>query len=53
MHYAGKVFDLVSFAAQESNATVFLSSESESKIGMRADRVLILSFNYFSDYFPC
>ncbi|KAG6661591.1 hypothetical protein CIPAW_03G184600 [Carya illinoinensis] len=39
---SGKVFDLVSFAAQESNATVFLSSESESKIVGKISRLVSL-----------
>ena len=30
----GKSYDVVSFAAQEPNATVFVSSPNESKVGM-------------------
>lgn len=30
---AGKEYDLVSYASQESNATVFVSSASGTKIG--------------------
>ncbi|KAK7853862.1 mediator-associated protein 2 [Quercus suber] len=35
---SGKAYDVVSFAAQESNATVFLSSAAESKIGRRREK---------------
>lgn len=31
---AGKSYDVVSYAAQEPDATVFLPSSSESKVGM-------------------
>lgn len=33
VYMAGKSYDLVSFAAQEPDATVFLASASESKVG--------------------
>lgn len=39
---SGKGFDLVSFAAQESNATVFLSSESETQIVGKISRMVSL-----------
>lgn len=51
----GKAYDVVSFAAQESNATVFLSSASESKIGMCVLASCFFFFphlyNIFSDSF--
>lgn len=31
---AGKVYNVVSFASQDPDATVFISSSAESKIGM-------------------
>lgn len=34
---AGKVYDFISFATQEPDETVFVSTEEEPKIGMRLD----------------
>lgn len=39
---SGKAYDVVSFAAQESNATVFLSSAAESKIVGKISRLVSL-----------
>lgn len=33
MHVTGKSYDLVSFKSQEADATVFLPTASDSKIG--------------------
>lgn len=39
---AGKLYDVVSFTSQEPNATVFVSSASDSKIGMQFNALLFL-----------
>jgi hypothetical protein len=40
--FAGKSYDLVSFASQQPDATVFIPSESETKAGMLKYEIIIL-----------
>lgn len=47
---AGKAYDFVSSASQEPDATVILSSASESKIGITFCKFVLLTFKLYDAY---